>query len=799
MSSILTDFGITEQLLGPQYTQNLSSVCYSPSPEQVKSVIAPLIPTATGIPLIRIGPDCDGSYLVPDDLTGIEACFSPGAGGIKHFEDELARRFEIQAYLCDGSCSVAKLATPLIDEMQEFERLWLEPQTTATSIRLDDWVEKRADSDSDLILQMDVEGAEFRNLLDVSTATLNRFRVIVVEFHHLSLVMHTDFLHGVLEPVLQKIAAQFVCAHAHPNNWGEQVVVHDSLAIPDVLEVTFLRRDRCRPGPPIELPHRLDVANIPSKPPVHLTGIWLTHANLSNSTANRASLDSAWQKRQGITESNEITEFAVAPSETTQRNALQPLLRWLRGNEDKHFRHIIQIGAGEGTATQQLLELCPEASIDAFEPDPRSCSAFRNEIRKSQVRLLNYAVSSKRGRAKFFPGGSQGEPVGITGGSLKQTKKRDHSIPFVGPISVRSVTLDDWNARSGTLAVDLLVVCAAGCEFEVIAGARQMVTATRYVYISRHHEGNFENQLPLEQVLAFMPQFFVEQVHTDGILLRKVDGPSQRSPQESASGLAQPSSQRSAASKFDHMELASRVVVFRANRFYRMADVVIQRGFPPAYNEWLLLYQHIASDQSFDGTILKRYISETMREAAADAETLFDRRAQLDAISQHRRMDILNKCVELHAAAWSNAMRPGRNEIGVHLRQGDLSSQNIEDTNRLLNQIRAYINADSDIATITIVTAFHYGGVALEDESVHYHFNENEFVKKKRAFAEFLQQIADNFPNQRLSVRSSKVVDDDFTYLVTCRFCICDQGGFSELVSQLRWFRRLQPRLSGRD
>ena len=47
---------------------------------EVVEVFELLKPKASKTPLIRIGGDIDGSYLVPDDLDGITACFSPGVG-----------------------------------------------------------------------------------------------------------------------------------------------------------------------------------------------------------------------------------------------------------------------------------------------------------------------------------------------------------------------------------------------------------------------------------------------------------------------------------------------------------------------------------------------------------------------------------------------------------------------------------------------------------------------------------------------------------------------------------------------
>ena len=52
--------------------------------------------------LIRLGNNGDGGYLVPDDLNGIEACFSPGVADNVNFEKALAKK-KISSYLLDKS------------------------------------------------------------------------------------------------------------------------------------------------------------------------------------------------------------------------------------------------------------------------------------------------------------------------------------------------------------------------------------------------------------------------------------------------------------------------------------------------------------------------------------------------------------------------------------------------------------------------------------------------------------------------------------------------------------------------
>ena len=49
---------------------------------ELKELIKALRPVQTKIRLIRVGGANDGGYLIPDDLEGIAACFSPGVADI---------------------------------------------------------------------------------------------------------------------------------------------------------------------------------------------------------------------------------------------------------------------------------------------------------------------------------------------------------------------------------------------------------------------------------------------------------------------------------------------------------------------------------------------------------------------------------------------------------------------------------------------------------------------------------------------------------------------------------------------
>lgn len=78
------------------------------------SAIGLLRPVPCPYPLVRIGGDSDGAYLIPDDLDGITNCFSPGVNNYKSFEDELSLRYGITCHMCDFTSDVERFKTPLV-------------------------------------------------------------------------------------------------------------------------------------------------------------------------------------------------------------------------------------------------------------------------------------------------------------------------------------------------------------------------------------------------------------------------------------------------------------------------------------------------------------------------------------------------------------------------------------------------------------------------------------------------------------------------------------------------------------
>ncbi|MCF6376289.1 hypothetical protein L2K70_01585 [Nocardioides KLBMP 9356] len=208
-----------------------------------------------GVPLIRVGPSGDGGYLLPDDLDGINTCFSPGVADEIGFDLALANR-GIDVHMIDASVNGLPQTHPRID----FEPLFLGARTKPGWTTLQDWVGRRGMTGGDALLEMDIEGSEWAALSAAPESVLDRFRIIVVEMHDLHhLARHSGFL--VIGGVFEKLLSRFDLVHVHPNN-HEYPVPFNGFELHPVVEATFLRKDRVLSRTRrTSLTHPLDSAN----------------------------------------------------------------------------------------------------------------------------------------------------------------------------------------------------------------------------------------------------------------------------------------------------------------------------------------------------------------------------------------------------------------------------------------------------------------------------------------------------------------------------------------------------------
>ena len=238
------------------------------TPQMLDGFFKQIKPYTTDRKLIRIGGAADGGYLVPDDFEGIEVCFSPGVSDVAGFELDLAKK-NIKCFMADYSVE----SPPCTNSLFDFEKKYLGIQNDDVFMTLESWIENKAPGASELILQMDIEGAEYGVILNTAEESLRRFRIIVIEFHNLDAMFDRNGF-DLINMTFNKLLQHFDIVHIHPNNCRPVVRCGDH-AIPPVMEITFLRKDRISSRQPNRnFPHALDVKNFSKSSDVALPVCW---------------------------------------------------------------------------------------------------------------------------------------------------------------------------------------------------------------------------------------------------------------------------------------------------------------------------------------------------------------------------------------------------------------------------------------------------------------------------------------------------------------------------------------------
>lgn len=242
--------------------------------KDLRSLIHAMKVTPIEDELIRIGPNQDGGYLVPDCISGIKHCFSPGVAESSDFELSLANQ-GIEVYLADRSVD----APPITHPNFHFQKKFIASRDCNSDglMTLDSWysdmIEPPSNKSPEAILQMDIEGQEYEVLHNISDKLLSRFRVIIVEFHRLY-QLADRYSYRWMSSAFHKLLQSHAVVHIHPNNNRKTLSLH-GVKIPANMEITFLRRDYIKPtNKTLIFPHPLDQKCVTLKSDVVLPACW---------------------------------------------------------------------------------------------------------------------------------------------------------------------------------------------------------------------------------------------------------------------------------------------------------------------------------------------------------------------------------------------------------------------------------------------------------------------------------------------------------------------------------------------
>ena len=186
--------------------------------------------------LVRIGKNNDGGYLMLDDFVergGV--AYSLGIAADVSWDKDMADRgYDIFMY--DHTIN----ALPEDNVRFHWKKVGVaaDKEYGSEFETLEQMLDENGHSlTKEMILKMDVEGAEWGCFSMTSTDTLDQFDQIVLELHQ---IIEFWIKESILE-VLKKINQTHQCIHVHLNNYSSHIMV-DSVPYADSIEVTFVNR-----------------------------------------------------------------------------------------------------------------------------------------------------------------------------------------------------------------------------------------------------------------------------------------------------------------------------------------------------------------------------------------------------------------------------------------------------------------------------------------------------------------------------------------------------------------------------
>ncbi len=202
---------------------------------RVLSLMRPM--DVRGTSLVRKGRANDGGYIMSN--SGLENAIAYSLGINNDVSWDLAMAtLGCNVFQYDHTIS----ALPELHPLFHWFRIGIaaSPSSDGMLQPLDLLIEKNGHSDrNDLILKMDIEGAEWDAIEAMSMDTLRQFSQIVIELHNV--VNKASDLLPKAERVLRKLYSTHQPVHIHANNWGSLGFI-DGTLIPDTIELTYVRR-----------------------------------------------------------------------------------------------------------------------------------------------------------------------------------------------------------------------------------------------------------------------------------------------------------------------------------------------------------------------------------------------------------------------------------------------------------------------------------------------------------------------------------------------------------------------------
>lgn len=190
--------------------------------------------------LIRLGKDNDGGYVMVDNFNSPGIAYSFGICDDVSWDYDMTKH-GYDVFMYDMTID----SLPFDSQRFHFFKQGISgtEDQKASLDTLEHFVKRNGHWDNaNMILKMDVEGAEWSFLSTVSAELLSKFDQMVFEFHNLTGEKSNEQVETVIS-CLKKLQHGHTVVHVHGNNCGSFITLDDGEVFPQTLEVTYVKTD----------------------------------------------------------------------------------------------------------------------------------------------------------------------------------------------------------------------------------------------------------------------------------------------------------------------------------------------------------------------------------------------------------------------------------------------------------------------------------------------------------------------------------------------------------------------------
>lgn len=164
---------------------------------------------------------------------------------------------------------------------------------------------------------------------------------------------------------------------------------------------------------------------------------------------------------------------------------------------------ILDIGSYDGKDADELSRMF-NCEVHCFEMDKDNCRKIQ-AIGNNKLRIWPYAVSNEIGEVKYSRSDNHPQSSSLRPPLMHTVVFPD--VKFNEQHTAFAIKLDIWFKLMWYNAIDLIWCDVNGAEANVIAGGRETLKNTRYLFIEFEQKELFEGALTREQMKDALPEF----------------------------------------------------------------------------------------------------------------------------------------------------------------------------------------------------------------------------------------------------------------------------------------------------